>query len=205
MNNYSYLFKFIIIGDSNVGKSCLLLTFVDKRFRNEHEITIGVEFGSKIIELNDKSIIKLHIWDTAGQEYYRSITRAYYKGAIGALLVYDISDRKSFIHIIDWINEINIYSHPNISLILIGNKSDLTSRQVSYDEGLDLASKYNMLFIETSAKSSFNVDNAFYKLTQHIYNIIKSDNLHLINSNNGIKLGNYIPNDNNINIKNNCC
>ena len=96
--SYSYLFKYIIIGDTGVGKSCLLLQFTDKRFRNDHDITIGVEFGSRMIQLDNKEI-KLQIWDTAGQESFRSITRSYYRGAAGALLVYDITRRDTFSHL----------------------------------------------------------------------------------------------------------
>ena len=96
--SYSYLFKYIIIGDTGVGKSCLLLQFTDKRFRHDHDLTIGVEFGSRMLRLEDKEI-KLQIWDTAGQESFRSITRSYYRGAAGALLVYDITRRDTFSHL----------------------------------------------------------------------------------------------------------
>jgi len=193
MINYTYLFKFIIIGDSSVGKSSLLLKFVEKRFKTDHDITIGVEFGVKITELKDKSLIKLQIWDTAGQEHFKSIIRVYYRGAIGALLVYDISNRDSFNHVISWINEVKNYSHPNISFILVGNKVDLINRQVSYEEGKELADSYNMLFIETSAKTSHNIDNSFNTLAQHIYDNIKSENIKFDNEHDGIRLGVYKP------------
>ena len=98
MAGYSYLFKFIIIGDTCVGKSCLLLQFTDKRFKNEHDLTIGVEFGARSVFINDKTI-KLQVWDTAGQENFRSITRSYYRGAVAALLVYDVTKRESFEHL----------------------------------------------------------------------------------------------------------
>mmetsp|Transcript_39676 Transcript_39676/g.35416 ORF Transcript_39676/g.35416 Transcript_39676/m.35416 type:complete len:106 (+) Transcript_39676:85-402(+) len=102
--SYSYLFKYIIIGDTGVGKSCLLLQFIDKRFRQKHEVTIGVEFGARMINVDGKNI-KLQIWDTAGQESFRSITRSYYRAAAGALLVYDITRRETFTHLTRWLDE----------------------------------------------------------------------------------------------------
>ena len=205
MNNYSYLFKYVIVGDSSVGKSCLLLKFVDKRFRKDHDVTIGVEFGVKYIELKDKSIIKLQIWDTAGQEYFKSITRAYYRGSIGALLVYDISNRNTFNNIVNWIHEIQTYSHKNTHMILIGNKSDLQSREVSYEDGEKLALEFNMLFIETSALSSHNVDNSFIQLSENIYDNIKNNNIIISHENDGIKLGIYNPSYKNNHNENKCC
>jgi Ras-related protein Rab-2A len=193
MINYTYLFKFIIIGDSSVGKSSLLLKFIEKRFKTDHDITIGVEFGVKTIELKDKSLIKLQIWDTAGQEHFKSIIRVYYRGAIGALLVYDISNRDTFDHVISWIKEVKNYSNPNILFILVGNKIDLINRQVSYEEGLAFADKYNMLFIETSAKTSHNIDNSFNTLAQHIYDNIISGTIKIENEHDGIILGIYKP------------
>merc|ERR1712224_729782 len=122
------LFKYIIIGDTGVGKSCLLLQFTDKRFRQDHDLTIGVEFGARFMTIENKPI-KLQIWDTAGQEAFRSITRTYYRGATGALLVYDISRRDSFNHVSRWLNEAREYANPNMVIMLIGNKCDLHRRK----------------------------------------------------------------------------
>lgn len=123
-NNYDYLFKFIIIGDSNVGKSCLLLRFTEEKFKSEHEPTLGVEFGSKHVKIMDQ-LIKIQIWDTAGQESFKSITRSYYKGSIAALLVYDITKKDSFDNIVKWLQEVKTHSHEKVEIALIGNKCDL--------------------------------------------------------------------------------
>lgn len=154
--SYSYLFKYIIIGDTGVGKSCFLLQFTDKRFQHVHDMTIGVEFGSRTIDLDSKSI-KLQIWDTvrnivpwmlansvltspfflfwqAGQEAFRSITRSYYRGACCALLMYDIARRETFDHVAEWLREAKKNSNPHMVIILVGNKADLEhKRAVRYD------------------------------------------------------------------------
>ena len=111
-----------------VGKSCLLLQFTDKRFRQQHDLTIGVEFGARTIQITEKNI-KLQIWDTAGQESFKSITRSYYRGAAGALLVYDITRRDTFTHLTRWLEEVKQNGNPDMSIMLIGNKSDLDARR----------------------------------------------------------------------------
>uniref|UniRef100_A0A8C8W8L9 RAB2A, member RAS onco family n=1 Tax=Panthera leo TaxID=9689 RepID=A0A8C8W8L9_PANLE len=121
---YAYLFKYIIIGDTGVGKSCLLLQFTDKRFQPVHDLTIGVEFGARMITIDGKQI-KLQIWDTAGQESFRSITRSYYRGAAGALLVYDITRRDTFNHLTTWLEDARQHSNSNMVIMLIGNKRHL--------------------------------------------------------------------------------
>jgi len=204
---YLYLFKLIIIGDANVGKSCLLLRFIDKRFRENHELTIGVEFGSKIININNIPI-KLQIWDTAGQEYFRSITRSYYRGSIGALLVFDINNKNTFEKLKSWINEIHLNANSNITILLIGNKNDLLNREVTYDEALYFSIQHNLLYIETSAKTYDNIDNAFNLITNEIYNKILNNIYKIDDSNNGIKLGPLHNNNNNNNNKHKnyiCC
>ena len=155
------MFRYIIVGDMAVGKSCLLLQFTDHKFRHQHELTIGVEFGGKTIEVKNKNV-KIQIWDTAGQEAFQAITRTYYKGAIGALLVYDITRKETFDHITKWLNEVKSNGSKDICCILIGNKKDLESqRQVKYEEGKKLADENHLLFLETSAKTAENVQESF--------------------------------------------
>merc|ERR1712127_416980 len=163
--SYAYLFKYIIIGDTGVGKSCLLLQFTDKRFRQQHDLTIGVEFGSRTVKINNKNI-KLQIWDTAGQESFKSITRSYYRGAAGALLVYDITRRDTFTHLTRWLEEVRQNGNPDMTIMLIGNKSDQdTRRQVSTEEGERFAKENGLIFLETSTIIYQNIENMVYDLS----------------------------------------
>jgi len=172
-STYSYLFKYIIIGDTGVGKSCLLLQFTDKRFQPVHDLTIGVEFGARLINIEDQQI-KLQIWDTAGQESFRSITRSYYRDAAGALLVYDITRRESFHHLGRWLEEARQNGNPNMTIMLIGNKSDLEHRRtVTTLDGARFAEENGLIFLETSAKSAANVEEAFIQTAVSIYGNIK--------------------------------
>ena len=165
---YNYLFKYIIVGDTAVGKSCLLLQFTDKRFQAIHDLTIGVEFGSRNVSLDGQEI-KLQIWDTAGQEKFRSITHSYYRGAVGALLVYDITRRETFEHVTTWLDDCKKYSNQDITIMLIGNKADLeNSRDVSREEGESFAAKNGIFFLETSSKTSKNVDDAFINVAKDV-------------------------------------
>ena len=194
MNNnnlFTYIFKYIIVGDCCVGKSCLLANFLNKEFKTTHDVTIGVDFGVKMLELQDKNIIKLYIWDTAGQESFKSIIRSYYRGAIGVLLIYDINNYESFNNIIEWIKEVKKYTIPEITFILIGNKSDLNLREVSYETGYTFAINNNLLFMETSAKLSLNVNTAFTLLTECIYNKINNNDIQITTNIQGIKIGTY--------------
>jgi len=159
---YSYLFKFIIIGDEAVGKTCLLLQFTDKRYRTTHQVTVGVEFGSRTVEVSGK-MIKLQCWDTAGQDRFRSIVRSYYRGAAGALLVYDITRRESFEHVSQWLSEARSHADADLVLTLVGNKCDKAAdRQVSFDEGHAFAQRHGLYFLETSAVTGHMVDQAFH-------------------------------------------
>ena len=166
--NFNYLLKYIIIGNSSVGKSCIMVKYIHGGFADEFKTTIGVEFGSKNISINDK-IYKIQIWDTAGQETFRSITRAYYKNSVCACIVYDITNRKSFSDVKSWFDDCKKQTPKTVIMVLIGNKSDLSDKRViSIDEGRELAEKYNMIFFETSAKTGDNVDLIFFKSAEEI-------------------------------------
>ena len=175
-----------------MGKSCILLQFTDNKFRYQHELTIGVEFGAKTIDINGKSI-KIQIWDTAGQEAFQAITRTYYKGAIGALLVYDITRRETFTHVTKWLDDVRTNSSKNVTVILIGNKKDLEDkRQVSYEEGEAFAKENGLMFLETSAKTAYNVVESFNLSAQCILNNIQKNGVDpTINSN--VRLDNNNP------------
>ncbi|KAL0490898.1 Ras-related protein Rab [Acrasis kona] len=188
--SYSYLFKYIIIGDTGVGKSCLLLQFTDKRFQPVHDLTIGVEFGARMINIEGKQI-KLQIWDTAGQESFRSITRSYYRGAAGALLVYDITRRETFHHLTNWLEDARRHSNSTMTIMLIGNKSDLDARRaVTYEEGEKFAKQHDLIFLETSAKNDENVEEAFIKTARIINDKIQRGIIDVSNEMNGVKVGN---------------
>mmetsp|Transcript_2697 Transcript_2697/g.2827 ORF Transcript_2697/g.2827 Transcript_2697/m.2827 type:complete len:206 (-) Transcript_2697:201-818(-) len=203
--SYSFLFKYIIIGDTGVGKSCLLLQFTDKRFQPVHDLTIGVEFGARLINIDNEQI-KLQIWDTAGQESFRSITRSYYRDAAGALLVYDITRRDSFLHLTRWLEEAKQNGNPSMTIMLIGNKSDLEHRRaVSTKEGEEFALKNGLIFLETSAKTAANVEAAFIKTAENIYEKIKSGIYDPSREGNGVKLGVMASNANKAAVKSGGC
>nr|XP_020665149.1 ras-related protein Rab-2B isoform X1 [Pogona vitticeps] len=187
--SYAYLFKYLIIGDTGVGKSCLLLQFTDKRFTAIHDLTVGVEFGSRMVSIDGKKI-KLQIWDTAGQESFRSITRSYYRGAAGALLVYDITRRETFNHLYSWLADAQQHTSPHMVIMLIGNKSDMESRRaVQKEEGEAFAREHGMVFLETSAKTAANVEEAFLSTAREIYRKIEQGQLDVTKEGNGIKIG----------------
>ena len=165
---YDYLIKLLLIGDSGVGKSCLLLRFSEDSFTPSFITTIGIDFKIRTVEIDGKKI-KLQIWDTAGQERFRTITTAYYRGAMGILLVYDVTEEKSFLSIRNWIANVDQFAQEGVNRILIGNKSDMSSkRTVDYAAGKALADEYGIRFLETSAKNSTNVDEAFISLARDI-------------------------------------
>ncbi|KAK7945451.1 hypothetical protein WMY93_001179 [Mugilogobius chulae] len=166
---YAYLFKYIIIGDT------------------------GVEFGARMITIDGKQI-KLQIWDTAGQESFRSITRSYYRGAAGALLVYDITRRDTFNHLTTWLEDARQHSNSNMVIMLIGNKSDLESRrEVKKEEGEAFAREHGLIFMETSAKTASNVEEAFINTAKEIYEKIQEGVFDINNEANGIKIGPQHP------------
>ena len=166
--NFHYLLKYVIIGDSGVGKSNILLRYINNSFSEEFKTTVGVEFGAKNIEMNN-NIYRIQIWDTAGQENFRSIARAYYKNCVCACIVYDIANRPSFESIQSWIDDCTKQSSKSVLLVLIGNKNDLEDkREVKYEEGEKFAKSHNMIFLETSAKTGNNVNDIFLKSVRQI-------------------------------------
>ncbi|XP_077993687.1 ras-related protein Rab-11B-like isoform X2 [Glandiceps talaboti] len=171
-DEYDYLFKVVLIGDSGVGKSNLLSRFTRNEFNLESKSTIGVEFATRSIQVDGKTI-KAQIWDTAGQERYRAITSAYYRGAVGALLVYDIAKHLTYENVERWLKELRDHADNNIVIMLVGNKSDLRHlRAVPTDEAKAFAEKNNLSFIETSALDSTNVETAFQNILTEIYHIV---------------------------------
>ena len=172
MTDVDYIFKILIIGDSSVGKSNILLRFSDNIFHDTFLPTIGVDFKIRNVTIGEKSV-KLNIWDTAGQERFKTITSAYYKGAHGIILVYDITDRESFNNISNWITEVRKHAGPNVVKLLVGNKCDLEAeRKVPQKEGKEFADSHNMSFLETSAKQRINIDDSFMTLTKQIYDLL---------------------------------
>ncbi|KAH8346717.1 hypothetical protein KR084_008528 [Drosophila pseudotakahashii] len=186
-----YLFKLLLIGDSGVGKSCLLLRFADDTYTESYISTIGVDFVSdkescenslclthrififqkiRTIELDGKTI-KLQIWDTAGQERFRTITSSYYRGAHGIIVVYDCTDQESFNNVKQWLEEIERYACENVNKLLVGNKSDLTTKKVvDHTTAAEYAAQLGIPFLETSAKSATNVEQAFMTMAAEIKN-----------------------------------
>ncbi|XP_028582044.1 ras-related protein Rab-39A [Podarcis muralis] len=192
-----YQFRLIVLGDSTVGKSCLLHRFTEGRFPGpmHSDPTVGVDFFSRLVEIEPGKRIKLQLWDTAGQERFRSITRSYYRNSVGGLLVFDITNRSSFEHVYDWLQEAKMHVHPfQIVFILVGHKCDLeTQRQVTREEAEELASACGMKYIETSAKDATNVEESFTVLTKDIYELVKKGDISMQEGWEGVKSG-FVPN-----------
>ncbi|KAI5845631.1 ras family-domain-containing protein [Morchella snyderi] len=166
--NYDFLIKLLLIGDSGVGKSCCLLRFSEDSFTPSFITTIGIDFKIRTIELDGKRV-KLQIWDTAGQERFRTITTAYYRGAMGILLVYDVTDERSFDNIRTWFSNVEQHATEGVNKILIGNKCDWEEKRVvSTERGQQLADELGIPFMEVSAKSNINVEKAFFELAADI-------------------------------------
>jgi len=176
-SNYDYLFKVVLIGDSGVGKSNLLSRFTRNEFNLESKSTIGVEFATRSINVDGKTV-KAQIWDTAGQERYRAITSAYYRGAVGALLVYDIAKHATYVNVTRWLKELRDHADSNIVIMLVGNKSDLKHlRAVATEEAKAFSTENGLSFIETSALDASNVESAFQTILTDIYRIVSSKSL----------------------------
>lgn len=198
---YNHMFKILIIGNSSVGKTSFLFRYADDSFTSAFVSTVGIDFKVKTVTRRDERI-KLQIWDTAGQERYRTITTAYYRGAMGFILMYDVTNEESFNSVQDWVTQIKTYSWDNAQVILVGNKSDMEGeRIVSYDRGKQLADQLGLEFFETSAKENINVKNVFERLVDIICDktsdALDSDQS-MMNMNKGTRLtDNPLPNNQN--------
>jgi Ras-related protein Rab-11A len=176
-NKIDYVFKVVLIGDSAVGKSQLLARFVRNEFNLDSKATIGVEFQTRTLDIDHKTV-KAQIWDTAGQERYRAVTSAYYRGAVGAMLVYDISKRQTFDHVAKWLGELRGHADNNIVIMLVGSKSDLENiREVPTEDAKEFAENEGLFFMETSALEATNVEPAFITLMTEIYRIVSKKTL----------------------------
>ncbi|KNA07378.1 hypothetical protein SOVF_172380 [Spinacia oleracea] len=169
-----YVYKVVVIGDSAVGKSQLLARFSKNEFSFDSKSTIGVEFQTRTITIKSK-LIKAQIWDTAGQERYRAVTSAYYRGALGAVVVYDITKRQTFDHVARWVDELRAHADSSIVIMLIGNKADLADkRAVPTEDAVEFAQDQGLFFSEASALSGDNVETAFFRVLEEIYSNVTS-------------------------------
>ena len=172
---YEMMLKIVIIGDSAVGKTNIMSKYINNEFHEDSKATVGVEFGDKFFDVEGHKI-KAQIWDTAGQERYKAITNAYFKGAKGALVVYDITRKVTFNSVDKWIADLRASADKKVNIILIGNKSDLeNNREVTKDEGLEKSKALGVAFMETSASNGDNIDKAFDVMIKQVYNIYSSD------------------------------
>ena len=190
-SDFDYLFKLLLIGDSGVGKSCLLLRFADNTYNSDYISTIGVDFKIKTIKLDNDKIVKLQIWDTAGQERFRTITSSYYRGAQGIIIVYDVTDLESFNNLDNWLQEIDKFGTNGVTKLIVGNKNDLTDKkQVTLEMAQEFAKeKGGLTVLETSALSSENVEQAFLTMAKEIKeNSVKTEQLSEKNGTNGEKI-----------------
>ena len=172
-----FLYKRILLGDTSVGKTCFLMRYTDNTFQEIHMSTIGLDYKLKNVQLEDGKIVKIQIWDTAGQDRFRSITKNYYKGAHGIILIYDVTDKKTYENVKAWIEQIREEVSDNVTIILVGNKiDDLEGRKVKKEEGEKAAKEFGLSFFECSAKTGENIDLIFNELVKRtVEQFSKSD------------------------------
>lgn len=172
-----YVFKVVVIGDSAVGKTQLLGRFTKDEFCFDSKSTIGVEFQTRTLTIKNK-VIKAQIWDTAGQERYRAVTSAYYRGALGAMLVYDVTKRQTFDHVARWVDELRAHADNSIVIMLVGNKADLVDlRAVPAEDAIEFSEEQELFFSETSALNGDNVEKAFFRLLEEIHGVVSKKSM----------------------------
>ena len=167
-----FMYKILLLGDSSVGKTCILTRYSENTFQEDHLATIGLDFKQKNVNLENGKSVKVQIWDTAGQDRFKSITKNYYKGAHGIMLIYDVTTRRSFDNVRNWIDTIKEEVSDKVNIILVGNKIDNNdNRQVTTEEGQEIANEYKLPFYETSAKTGDNIDKAFNDLITRVVDV----------------------------------
>ncbi|KAK8890953.1 hypothetical protein M9Y10_028154 [Tritrichomonas musculus] len=175
-HKFDYSLKIVVVGDSGVGKTCLLLRFVHDQWEGDTQPTLGVEFLTKVVETEDEHHIQLQLWDTAGQELFRSVTRGYYRGAAGALIVFDLTSRDSFNSVERWYQDLKEIASSDVVTALIGNKNDLEDkRDVTYEEAKQYADEHGMKYFETSAKTGDSVPAAVTETVMQIEKTVSKD------------------------------
>ena len=190
--NYDYLFKILTVGEFNVGKTSLILRFINDTFIETYMPTIGVDFFYKILDIENK-IIAAQIWDFYSSEQFKRLPLGYYRNVLGIIIAYDITEIKSFEKLKNWINDIKMYAHKKVRLVLVGNKCDLSNRRITEEEGKKLADELDAKFFETSAKTGYNVNEAYNFLIRDIFdnykdfekNKIEIKNVNVINKKKG--------------------
>lgn len=202
IDQYLYQFRIIIVGESTVGKSCILRRFTEKKFMEHNDPTVGVDFHTRTVVI-DGHQLKLQLWDTAGQERFRAITRAYYRNAVGVLLVFNIADHESFSKLPDWIDDVEQASKPHMPVfVLVGNKADQEKdRQVLRREAEKFARSYRMDYIETSAKNDVNIVETFELQAKRIYEGIQDGSIVIGNGWDGVKKGDEADRLRNVNLQ----
>lgn len=198
---FDYQFRLILIGDSTVGKSCLLKYFTDGKFAEVCDPTVGVDFFARLIEVKSGVRVKLQLWDTAGQERFRSITRSYYRNSVGVLIVFDITKRQSFESVAGWLSEAKFHIEPHQAVyMIVGHKSDCDAgRQVSAREGSQFAKINGLKYIETSAKNGQNVEDCFLTIAKDVYKLLEEGKVKVEDGWDGIKPG-FSRNDENVHL-----